>query len=149
MVRTHSDEYYVLDLCDEVLGVAGSRQHKFQWLRGDVSPRTGKSVCLPVDSYWQTHRLVVEFHEAKRALVNEHFDKLDRLTVSGVDRVAQRQMYDERRAQQIPLHGLRLVVIRADHFAVACHRIRRDPVCDLGIVRALLEGGHAETVKLV
>lgn len=148
MVRTHSDEYYVLDLCDEVLGVAGSRQHKFEWLRGDVSPKTGKSVCLPVDSYWQTHRLVVEFHEVKRSEVNEHFDKLDQVTVSGVDRVTQRKIYDQRRAEVIPQHGLRLVVIQADHFAVACQRISRDPVADMATVRRLLGGGDVETLRL-
>lgn len=45
--RSASDEHYVLDLCDAVLGVAGSRQHRFAWLRGDASPTTGRSVALP------------------------------------------------------------------------------------------------------
>ena len=48
--RADSDEFYVLDLCDAALGVAGSRQHRFKWLQGDVSPITGRTVCLPVDS---------------------------------------------------------------------------------------------------
>jgi hypothetical protein len=32
--RADSDEAYVLDLCDEVLGDRGSRQHRFDWLVG-------------------------------------------------------------------------------------------------------------------
>jgi len=41
----------------------------------------------------------------------EFFDKPDRLTISGVDRGAQRRIYDERRDAQIPEHGLLLWVI--------------------------------------
>lgn len=37
-----SDEYYVLDLCDEVIGNRGQRQATFPWLVGDVSPKTGQ-----------------------------------------------------------------------------------------------------------
>lgn len=36
--RADSDEHYVLDLCDELLGVPGIRQARFDWLRGDPSP---------------------------------------------------------------------------------------------------------------
>jgi hypothetical protein len=35
MGRESSDEYYVLDLCDEALGERALRQHRFDWLRGD------------------------------------------------------------------------------------------------------------------
>ena len=34
--RKDSDENYVLNLCDEVLGKTGSRQHTFDFLRGDA-----------------------------------------------------------------------------------------------------------------
>ncbi|WP_238995123.1 hypothetical protein [Gordonia sp. JH63] len=37
--RRASDELYVLDLCDEILGVPEIRQARFDWLRGDPSPR--------------------------------------------------------------------------------------------------------------
>lgn len=49
--RTGSDEYYVIGLCEEVLGVAALRQHRFPWLLGDASPRTGRRAALPVDAY--------------------------------------------------------------------------------------------------
>ncbi|WP_232783693.1 hypothetical protein [Mycobacteroides franklinii] len=38
MSRADSDEHYVLDLCEEILGVVGHRQERFDWLRGDPSP---------------------------------------------------------------------------------------------------------------
>jgi len=43
------DEHYVIDLCDEVLGVVSSRQHRFDFLLGDTN-KLRKAVKLPVDS---------------------------------------------------------------------------------------------------
>ncbi|MFG2821574.1 hypothetical protein ACGFX4_19350 [Kitasatospora sp. NPDC048365] len=60
--RTDSDEAYVLDLCDEHLGEAALRQHRFDWLRGDPGP-DGRRARLPVDGYWRQHKLVVEYRE--------------------------------------------------------------------------------------
>ena len=44
--RQSSDEHYVIDLCDEVLGLKASRQHRFDFLKGDTGVR------LPVDAYY-------------------------------------------------------------------------------------------------
>jgi hypothetical protein len=56
MGRESSDEAYVLDLCDAVLGERGLRQHRFDWLRGDPG-KNGRSRTLPVDGYWPEHHL--------------------------------------------------------------------------------------------
>ena len=57
--RNLSEETYVIDLCDEVLGTVALRQHRFDFLRGDAGPgKQGKR--LPVDvadahpRYWQS-----------------------------------------------------------------------------------------------
>ncbi|WP_268979252.1 hypothetical protein [Streptomyces ureilyticus] len=34
--RDESDEAYVVDLCDQVLGETALTQHKFDWLLGDL-----------------------------------------------------------------------------------------------------------------
>jgi hypothetical protein len=47
------------------------------------------------------------------------FDKPEKLTVSGVHRGEQRARYDRRRKEEVPRHGLTLVIVRA-----------RDLVCD-------------------
>ncbi|QNO38165.1 hypothetical protein H4J02_03815 [Protaetiibacter sp. SSC-01] len=127
MGRETSDEHYVLDLCDAALGATGLRQHRFEWLRGDVSPTSGRAVRLPVDAYWPELGLVVEFRESQHFQPTPFFDKPDRLTVSGVHRGEQRRRYDERRDALIPEHGLRLVVIRTDDFEMRGRRIRRQP----------------------
>ena len=51
------DEDYVIDLCDEVLGLKASRQHRFDFLTGDTGCK------LPVDAYYEEKKLVVEYHE--------------------------------------------------------------------------------------
>lgn len=138
MGREHSDEAYVLDLCDEVLKDGGRRQHHFDWLLGDPG-RSGNRSRLPVDAYWPEQRLVVEYRELQHDRPNAFFDKPDRLTVSGVHRGEQRALYDARRDTLIPHHGLRLVVIRpADLSSDPRGRLHRRRETDLAAVRALL-----------
>lgn len=136
--RADSDEVYVLDLCDDVLAEAGRRQHRFEWLRGDPSGG-GRSVALPVDAYYPFAGIVVEYRERQHDEPVEHFDKPDRLTVSGVHRGEQRRRYDARREELIPARGLRLVVVRpSDLTADRRGRLHRNRDSDLTALRKLL-----------
>lgn len=136
--RAASDEAYVIDLCDEVLDERALRQHRFEWLLGDLG-RGGRRAALPVDAYYPGHRLVVEYRERQHDEAVPHFDKPDRVTVSGVDRGAQRRIYDRRREDEIPTHGLRLLVISAgDLDASSSGRLRRHREADLTTLRSML-----------
>jgi hypothetical protein len=136
---SNSDEAYVVDLCDEVLEEKAARQHRFDWLLGDPSTG-GRRVRLPVDAYWAGHQLVVEYRERQHDEPVPHFDKPDRLTVSGVHRGRQRALYDARREAEIPAHGLRLVVIRpGDLDADGRGRLRRSADADRKTLRGLLK----------
>lgn len=136
--RENSDESYVIDLCDEVLGERASRQHRFDWLLGD-SNGAGTRARLPVDAYYPNCHLVVEYRERQHDEPVAHFDKPDVLTVSGVHRGEQRRIYDSRRNELVPAHGLRLVVIRPDDLTANRQgRLRRDRVGDLASVREVL-----------
>ncbi|MGW4929690.1 nucleotide pyrophosphohydrolase [Agromyces sp. NPDC004153] len=137
--RADSDEHYVLDLCDQLIGAKCSRQHRFEWLLGDPSPATGRRVALPVDGYWEAEGLVVEFAESQHTESTPYFDKPDVVTVSGVHRGIQRAIYDDRRKRLIPEHGMRLVVISASEFPLKARRIHRDRDRDLEIVSSILE----------
>jgi hypothetical protein len=140
--RSDSDEAYVIDLCDDVLGEQAARQHRFEWLLGDPSVTGRRPAKLPVDAYWAGHRLVVEYRELQHDQPVPHFDKPDRLTVSGVHRGEQRALYDARRDAEIPAHGLRLVVIRPhDLDADGRGRLRRSATADCRILRKLLLEG--------
>lgn len=136
------DQSYITDLCDEVLGVASSREHTFDWLRGDPYPKNPRGKQLPVDAYWESLGLVMEFNERQHSEPVPHFDKLDRMTVSGVPRGGlhgQRRLYDLRRDQLIPAHGLRLVRIYMSDFVVRRHHIVPSKLADRDRVRAALQ----------
>jgi hypothetical protein len=112
--RADSDESYVVDLCDELLGERALRQHCFPWLLGDPG-KNGQRRQLPVDAYYPDHRLVVEYRERQHEEPVAFFDRRD--AVSGVPRGVQRRIYDERREREIPKHGLRLVIVRPGDLA--------------------------------
>lgn len=131
--RADSDEHYVLDLCDEVIGTRGERQATFPWLVGDVSPRTGRARRLPVDGYWPTLKFVVEFQEKQHTEAVPLFDR--RATVSGVPRGAQRRLYDQRKLEILPQHGIRVVVIHKSEFTTRADKIVRDHGRDIVVVR--------------
>lgn len=136
--RAASDEAYVLGLCDELLGQASQRQARFAWLLGDPSPRSGRQARLPVDGYWPNADLVVEYREKQHYEAIAHFDKPDRMTVSGVHRGEQRRRYDLRRETEIPAHGLRLVIVSSDDLSCDSRgRLRRDRAHDLGQLRVM------------
>jgi hypothetical protein len=134
--RSLSDEAYVIDLCDEALGSPALRQNRFDWLRGDARP--GKQGArLPVDAYYPYHQLVVEYRERQHTESIPFMDH--RMTLSGVDRGTQRAIYDQRRRDLLPLHGIELVELSYWDFAHDEHKRllrRRDE--DLAVVREVL-----------
>lgn len=131
--RKDSDEHYVLDLCDELLGLKGLRQHRFDFLLGDAGTK------LPVDCYYPELNLVVEYKEQQHTKPNKHFDKPDKMTVSGVHRGEQRKIYDQRRLDVLPQHGIKVVEIFYSDF----NHDRQDRILrsdgDLGRVKEMLK----------
>jgi hypothetical protein len=106
--RSTRDESYVIDLCDEVLELIASRQHRFDFLKGDSGTK------LPVDAYYASLNLVVEFKEKQHTEEVKFFDK--RQTVSGVGRGEQRKLYDQRRRDILPKHGIKLIELDYSDF---------------------------------
>lgn len=136
--RKDSDEHYVLDLCDEVLKLKGLRQHRFDFLLGDANAQ-GKKAKLPVDSYYPELNWVIEYKEQQHTKSNNHFDKPDLFTVSGVHRGEQRKIYDQRRLEVLPKHGIKVIEISYSDFKFdGKDKIVRDYERDLEIVKKLL-----------
>ena len=129
--RQNSDEAYVIDICDEAFGASAFRQHRFPFLTGD-SGRT-----LPVDAYYPSKNLVVEYYESQHT-ESGFFDHKDKLTVSGVDRGVQRRIYDERRRTVLPKHGIKLVIINYTDFGTR-KKLLRNHDRDLEIVKSVLK----------
>lgn len=124
------DESYVIDLCDEVLQLKASRQHRFPFLVGD----TGRE--LPVDAYYKELNLVVEYCERQHTESVRFWNKP---TASGIPRDEQRTKYDQRRRDILPKHGIRLVEISFSDFPHDSHkRLLRNRDVDLEIVKRIL-----------
>ena len=103
-----SDEAYVVDLCDAILGEKAVRQHRFDFLRGD------KGHKLPVDAFYPKHNLVIEYRERQHTEEVPFFD--NRKTVSGVSRGDQRKLYDQRRRDLLPKEGIVLLELSYTDF---------------------------------
>jgi len=143
--KPDNDAFYVLNLCDYILGIEASREHRFEWLRGDMSARTGRTATLPVDGYWEPLKLVVEVMESQHYKPTLHFDKPHELTVSGVHRGLQRRLYDERKAELIPQRGLTLLAMPIAEFEVRGKKIKRNLEHDLETVRLALSRSGVST----
>jgi len=130
------DEIYVVDLHDELFGVAASRQHR---LTGSpvIPGRTGDDGPFPLarttrvfTSSWST--------ASSNTIDRSPSSTTDRLTVSGVHSGEQREFYDRRRDELIPQHGLRLWVVQPDDVAGNSRGrlARRDRERDLALLRS-------------
>lgn len=130
--RDKSDEHYIINLCDEILGKKASRQHRFDFLLGDGN----RPKMLPVDAYYEDLELVIEYHEIQHTEPVNFFDK--RQTVSGCCRGEQRRIYDERRRQELPKHGISLVVISYTDFGKN-KKLKRNRLKDIEIIKKILK----------
>lgn len=147
--RTDHEAGYVLDRIDALLGARGLREHRFDWLRGDPGP-SGRSSALPVDAFWPDLNLVVEVYERQHDHPVAHFDKPERLTVSGVHRGEQRRLYDDRRRAQVPAHGLTLLIVRTAHLTVDRRgRLLRDAAAVDPVLHGFLDEALAAPGLLV
>jgi len=133
------DEDYIIDLCDEILELKGSRQHRFDFLLGDAG-KNGKRAKLPVDVYYEDLNCVIEFKEIQHTKPVKHFDKPDKLTISGVHRGEQRKKYDALRATELPKHGIRLIEISYDNFECGRNnRIIRNRERDKEVIKEIFK----------
>jgi hypothetical protein len=144
MSRANSDENYVLDLCDEILGAKSERQKRFDFLLGDAGP-SGRRRRLPVDAFYPTLGLAIEYREIQHTQSVKFFDKPHRLTVSHVHRGEQRKIYDERRRVELKANRIRLVEIEYDELiGDGRTRLRRDRSSDIATIKSRLEADGVE-----
>lgn len=104
----NSDEYYLMDLCDEVLAQQASRKHTFDSLVGNLHKKGKGRTKLPVDAYYEDLKLVVEFYRKTEML--ENLDEEEQA------RVTQIKYYDELKKKAVLKKELRLVEINYGSF---------------------------------
>jgi hypothetical protein len=133
-----ADQNYIIDLCDEVLKMKASREHTFDFLRGDPSTKFPQGKKLPVDAFYPSLYLVIEFEESHHSKSVKIFDKVDVMTVSGVNRAEQRIKYVELRKKILPKQNISLLFFQFDEFELKGKRLKRNRENDIEIVKKKL-----------
>ncbi|GIW37499.1 MAG: hypothetical protein KatS3mg073_1644 [Meiothermus sp.] len=122
-----------------MLDCRSKRQHRFDFRRGDPSPKRRVGTKLFVDAHYPELALVLDYRERQHTEPVPHFDKPHVMTVSGCDRGIQRCRYDERRRVVLPAHGIDLVEVER---AMLCvdprHKLERNREEDITVLRKLL-----------
>jgi len=138
--RENSDEYYILNLCDEILNEKASRQHTFPFLLGDFHKDKKSRTKLPLDGYYKNLNLVIEYREKQHTEEVLHFDNPEVKTVSGVSRGEQRKIYDQRRRDVLLRKEIKLIEINYYAFEYDSQmNIIRNKEKDIEILKEILK----------
>ena len=107
------DKSYILDLISLLLNDSYVMNKRFDTLLGDPGI-SGKRVRLPLDGYFEAYRLIVEYRDR---LDCSSFPIIDeKMTISGVPRVLQRQIYDQRKEEWARQNGFHFLVLNCNEF---------------------------------
>ncbi|QHI36909.1 hypothetical protein IMCC3317_22790 [Kordia antarctica] len=104
----NSDENYLLNICDELLGQEASRKHTFDTLVGNLHKRGKGRTKLPVDAYYKELKLVMEFFQQ-----NKPFEELDEKEQA---RITQIKYYDELKKEAVLAKSFRYMKINYAQF---------------------------------
>ena len=128
----NSDEFYLVNLCDELLEQKASRKHTFDTLVGNLHKRGKGRSKLPLDAYYADLKLVVEFFRK-----DEDFDELDKKEQA---RMIQIKRYNELKKKAILKKDLRLIEINYTSFECdETNKLIRNTEDDKLILRGVLK----------
>jgi hypothetical protein len=138
--RENSDEYYILNMCDELLNEKASRQYTFPFLLGDFHKDKKSRTKLPLDAYYHNLNLVIEYREKKYAEEVSDVDKPTIKTISGVSRDEQRKIYEQRKKDVLLRKNINLLEINYYAFEYDSNMmIIRDKEKDIEILKGILK----------
>jgi len=123
----NSDEFYLVNLCDELLKEKASRKHTFDTLVGKLHKKGKTRTKLPLDAYYEDLKLVIEFFEKKE-------------TNESSEREAQRKFYDQRKKDVLEKKEIRLIDINYALFECDENdRLVRNKANDCRVLKDLLK----------
>lgn len=139
-LRQNSDEYYIIDLCDEVLDQKAIRQHTFEFLLGDPHQNGRTRTPLPVDAYYEKFNLVIDYTEKERKEIPSEDDKPEKMTISGVKRSEQRKIYNTRKREVLRKREIHFTEIKFTSFNCDSEgKLVRDKDVDLATMKGILK----------
>lgn len=136
--RESSDEFYVLNLCDELLKEKASRKHTFPFLLGDMHRKGKTRTKLPLAAFYEEVNLVIEFLDKKNK-TEQQLKKLNVITVSGITRAEQIIRYNKRRRDVLQKKNINLIEI--DYSLFECDNkknLNREKDKDVRLLKKIL-----------
>jgi len=109
----NSDQYYLISLCDELVGQEASREHTFDTLVGNLHKRGKGRTKLPLDAYYEDLKLVIELRRDR--------DPSEELDINEQERVDQVTYYNELKKKAVLKKELRLMEIKYASFDTDAH----------------------------
>jgi hypothetical protein len=122
-----SDEFYLVNLCDELLKEKASRKHTFDTLVGKLHKKGKGRTKLPLDAYYEKAKLVIEFFEKKE-------------TLEAPEREAQRKFYDQRK--KVVLDKKKIALVEINYALFECNendRLVRNQLNDVLVLKDILK----------
>ncbi len=138
-VRENSDEFYIINLCDELLKAKASRKHTFPFLLGDMHKRGKIRTKLPLAAFYEDANLVIEFLE-KENTTEAYLEKLQVITSSGITRGEQIIRYNKRRRDVLEKKNINLIEIDYSLFENdAKNNLSRTKDKDVSLIKNILK----------
>lgn len=138
-IRENTDEFYIINLCDEILKQKASRKHTFSWLFGDLHKKGKTRTLLPLAAFYEDLNLVIEFADNKNKTEAQQV-KLEALTASGVTRGVQIEKYNKRRKDMLAKKAINLSVIDYSLFETNNkNRLVRSKTEDVIVLKKILK----------
>ena len=134
-----SDEYYILNLCDELLKEKASRKHTFATLVGDMHKKGKTRTKLPIAAFYDNANLAIEFLE-KQNTTETYLEKLNVMTVSGITRGEQIIRYNKKRRDILEKKSINLIEI--DYSLFICdnkNNLSREKEKDVRLLKNILK----------
>jgi hypothetical protein len=139
--RANSDEKYLVDMINSLLGKKGSEKQTFDYLLGDLHQDGETRTELPVDLYFWELKLAIEFVNHPKTREQLIPQKQKKMTVSGVTRAEQRVKYFDRKKKVLTKKGMDFVEIPLAGFECDEQlKLFRNPENDERVLRGIL--GH-------
>ncbi len=139
--RANSDEKYLVDIINSLLGKKGTEKQTFDYLLGDLHQDGETRTELPVDLYFWELKLAIEFVNHPKTREQLIPQKQKKMTVSGVTRAEQRVKYFDRKKKVLTKKGIDFVEIPLAGFT--CNeelKLVRNAEDDERVLRGIL--GH-------
>lgn len=138
-VRESSDEFYIVDLCDQLLSEKASRKHTFSNLLGDMHKRGKTRTKLPIAAYYEIANLAIEFVEKPNNSA-AYLAKLEAITSTGISRAEQIIKYNKRRREVLEKKEINLIEV--DYASFECDdqkNLIRNKDADLSLLKKILK----------